>query len=295
MPTFLQSANSLANANLAANANDPDTFVYGSKANGNYIARVFQVQGGSSGAAGVLLAKGYLPESFSLGMSAEWGEPFANIGAGALGDAIQVLTNRKLVNQTMTMQVWQGTSPVRFNLRFHFVAYNNTYNDVVGPVQALYRLVTPSRGAGGILVPPGPDVQWLQGYAAQIESGGAAALAQLSSAVRGNTGSGQSGSNSTTGTAAKVVNTALGKITIYIGKFLTFDNVVVENVDAEFDTMFDASGLPISAKVDVSFKTFTILVQSQDPTSNTNNGQNAQDDDISTLFNQAPAGAPANQ
>lgn len=265
-----------ADANKRALANDPDVYMFGAKANSNYLARIFQVQGGSTGAQGALIARGYLPETFNIGVSSEWSEPFASISAGALGDAVQLLTNRKLVTQAMTMQMWQGTAPIRFNMRFHFVAYSDAYQDVVSPVESLIRLTVPFRATGGVLVPPGPDVQWLQGIGNQLDA------QNVQSAYNLRFGSGQANTNSSNGTSPKVINTAKGKISVAIGNFLYFDNVVVENVDAEFDTAFTSAGLPISARVDVTFKTFTILTQDAQNDNGTSNGV---DDDITALFN----------
>lgn len=246
---------------------DYDTFGYGTKANKNYVARIIQ--------DGNLIARGYLPEVLNLGVSAEWSEPFAQLGAGALTDAVQMLTNRRLVNQAQTIQVWQGTTPIKFNLRFHFVANTDPDQEVTVPIMNLFRLVVPTK-ANGMLKPPGPDLAFAKGTGAAISDSLGSLFSTIQGGAQPGTTPGQDLQN--------IINGAKGKISLFIGNFLTFDNVVVENVDAEFDTMFDSQGRPLSAKVDVGFKTFMILTQNQPQTDSGGNATTTQDD-ISNLFN----------
>jgi hypothetical protein len=274
-PTLGQVLQSQADANVNGDPTDFTLFGYGAKANKNYVARVMQ--------NGKLIAKGYLPESLTLGVSAEWSEPFAQAGGGAVTDAIQMLTNRRMVNQAQTIQVWQGTTPVKFSLRFHFVANSDPDAEVVGPIMALMRLVLPTK-ANGLLKPPGPDLEFLAGTGAAISD----SFATVKSAITGG-----AGPTTTPGQDVKnVIDGAKGKISLFIGSFLSFDNVVLENVDAEFDTMFDRNGRPISAKVDVSFKTFMILTQSP-PTTDSAGNSNVSDDDLMKLFNYVASTATA--
>lgn len=257
-----------ADANRGLNATlDYDSFGYGTRANDNYVARIMQ--------DGNLIARGYLPETLNVGVSAEWSEPFAQMGAGALTDAVQMLTNRRLVNQAQTIQVWQGTTPIKFNLRFHFVANSDPDAEVLVPVMNLFRLTVPTK-VNGMLKPPGPDLQFAKGVGSAIVD----SVGSIRSAVAGG-----AAPQTTPGQDLRnIIDGAKGKISLFIGNFLTFDNVVVENVDAEFDTMFDAFGRPLSAKVDVSFKTFMILTQQQ-PTTDSAGNSTATQDDISRLFN----------
>lgn len=275
MPGTSFTSGALAQANRNLSSGDPDTYMFGGKANKNYLARVYQTTGASGGAQGQLVARGYLPETFSIGVSSEWSEPFANVSAGQLADAVQLVTNMRPVSQAMTMQVWQGTAPVRFNMRFHFVAYSDAYMDVVQPVERLMRLTVPFRKAGGILVPPGPNVQWLQGIASQFGGGQSNAPTNLTF------GSSQQNANSSSGETPKVLDNARGKISLAIGRFLWFENVVVESVDTEFDTAFTSEGFPISARTDITFKTFTVLTQGEQ---NENGQASGVNDDITKLF-----------
>lgn len=47
------------------------------------------------------------------------------------------------------------------------------------------------------------------------------------------------------------------KISIQIANFIKFDNVIITNVNARWNMQLTPEGLPISAEVDVAFKTFT--------------------------------------
>lgn len=48
-------------------------------------------------------------------------------------------------------------------------------------------------------------------------------------------------------------------VTIHVGQFMTFDRVIIKDVDIEFDSRFVIGGGPIGATAKVSFETFEVM------------------------------------
>lgn len=208
--------------------NDSDVPQYGSPSNSNYVVRIKQAGGGQ--------VKGYVPETFQMAVTSQFNQPFGQGAANtAFGKATQVLAGVAVTSQSMTAQVWEGTQPIELTLEMEFVAESNPQTEVLEPIKELMKMVMPSTGPGGFMLkPPGPVysgvVDWTAPFTVKKGEGGTAK-----------------------------------QITVQIGNFLLFDNVVIESVNCTFHSMMHSSGIPLRATVAITFKTFFVQLSDDIP------------------------------
>lgn len=263
-PTLSDRVNSRRNGNRNADAawgesvgsDEGGPRPYGMKVNRNYIARIVQ--------DGKMVAKGYLPETFTVSVNSHYDPPFGqgNQDGGAIGSALKIVGHTTLVSQSMTMQVWGGTDPIELQLDMEFLAESDPYTEVIMPIKKLMRLVMPNKTDGvGRLEPPGPKINWadtLKGISLDVLKGiGNASFEQAGNTLR------------------NAQDAATGKISVFVGNFLTFDSVVITNVTQVYHSMFDAKGLPLRATVSVQFRTFLVPATSN----------KVDEDDLIRMFN----------
>lgn len=262
-----------------------------------YIARIIydiptsENQGNASGlgpnSAGKNVVTAYLPENFQMAFQSSFDQPFAQglIQNQAVNLAARAFAGVSLTTQSMTIQVWQGTSPVDFSLTFIFVANDDPIKDVVWPIATLTKLALPGRaqGFGGVLIPPGPRADLSKAYDQIVSAvsefspqdllqGVVAATAGTIAGPFGIVGASKAGLVNFQNLAQKSqsalnklgeaisapIKQPLNNIALRIGRFMYFRSVVIESVSQVYDTAFDSNGQPIKASVDVSFKTFVI-------------------------------------
>ena len=231
------------NALTSSQQQDVGQTRYGMEVNNNYIVRVLQ--------EGKLIAKGYVPETFQLSIQSRYGQPFGQGVAttGSVGTAMKVLGHTTLTSQSMTMQVWEGSEPLELSFEFEFLAESDPYIEVIKPIKDLLKLVMPTTGDFGLLKPPGPQIEWIN------------SAKDLLSGVSAMIGAGvtkESFQEKIGGSLKTAVDGAKGKISIFVGNFLAFDNVVIESVNQTYHSMFDDKGQPLRATVAITFKTFMV-------------------------------------
>jgi hypothetical protein len=198
---------------------------YGMKDNPNY--KVLIAGGGKK-------IKAYVPETFQLSVNGNFGPAFGQgIADSTLGNFSKLFGLGALTSQSMSAQVWMGSSPVEMSLELEFIASDSPTLQVMNPVKDLMSITMPSRGAGGFLLdPPGPSYVDIQNW--QIGDG-------------------------------KSIGNPGRKISVKIGNFLLFDNVVIENVNTTYHSMMHSSGIPLRATCAVQFKTFFIQLKEDLP------------------------------
>jgi hypothetical protein len=192
-----------------------------------------------------------LPEHFSYHVTSDWQSLLANpsliamaansgiLGgtgsqiAGIVGAAITGATGYTDYPQAATQQVWHATSPLQLNFPMVFNAIYDPTQEVTQPIMELTRLVVPSNGVG-------------------VHTGYSALNAALAKAPVLKA----PGPNLLDATNGKGY-----KIQLRIGQCMVFDNVIVTSVSPMYDTMAHQTGDFISAQVDVSFITTTILTK----------------------------------
>lgn len=199
---------------------------YGMTVNPNYQVRIKQD-------ANEVLA--YVPETFQISVSSQFNQPFGQgLSNSTAGTAAKVMGLGALTSQSMTAQVWEGTQPIELTLELELVAEYDPKAEVLEPIKKLLAMTMPSRGAGGVLLdPPGPKYKDVLDWAAF-------------DVIKGE------------GKAAR-------QITVQIGTFMLFDNVVIENVNTTFHSMMHESGVPLRATCSVTFKTFFIQLTDDIP------------------------------
>lgn len=166
-----------------------------------------------------------LDESFSISIGSQWESPFANVmqdaiqkagGKVAIAGAMAKFAGIETKNKQTSAQLWQSSTPIEFSIPFTFVATNDPEKEVKDKVKNLLKLCAPSEN-GLMLKAPGPSV---------------------ADAARG----------------------ALGlkgrKIKLRIGTFLTLEPCIITRVDAQFENLMGAHGIPLKAKVTVDITSY---------------------------------------
>lgn len=202
----------------------------------NYIVTL-EVRGDNSG--GNFAISTSVDESFSISMSSQWDDPYANVlsealsgvaGASVAGIAKQVgqATGLSARSRYSSARVWQSSSPIGFQIPFTFIAQEDPYEEVQLKVQKLLKLVAPSPGGDGMREKLGE------------KAGNAISLVSLKAP------------------GPTIKDQLMGgiNISLRIGNFLLLDNCVIENVDVQFDSIMGDSGIPHKAKATVDVKSY---------------------------------------
>jgi hypothetical protein len=199
---------------------------YGMEENSNYKVFIKQAGGGE--------VEAYVPETFQLAVTSQFNQPFGQgISNSTVGTATKMLGLGALTSQSMTAQIWEGTQPIEITLELEFVAEYNPQNEVLKPIKDLLTMTMPSRGGSGFLLdPPGPKYVDIVDWEAFEAAKGSQASKQIS---------------------------------VKIGNFLLFDNVVIESVNSTFYSMMHETGIPLRATVAVTFKTFFVQLTDDIP------------------------------
>lgn len=169
-----------------------------------------------------------IPKDFGLRSEVEWGNLSKDLLPGSFGaimdnifkglDLISKITGvqSSTVNALQQFPVWLGNSPISFDIPFEFRAMSNAQKEVVEPIKQLLALSCPME-EGDLLYAPGPRIKAKSDGSFYFE---------------------------------RKYN-----IKLKIGNLLTIRNILITNVNPTFDSRFVASGAPISAKAEVSFRT----------------------------------------
>jgi hypothetical protein len=212
-------------------------------------------------------------------------------------------SGNSLIAQDMTVQVWSGSAPWDFSLPFVFTADKSAAQDVVLPIKQLAGLITPARNSAGFLISPGPTVdvgqaisQFGKGvseamittgnqmdsktlqYGGQITEALSEAVDKVAGFITGskkettqspvaqreadrrlrqNQDAEQAGT--TTQTSDKIRN----RVSLHVGKYMYFPAVIVTSVGKTYNTIFDKTGKPVRATVNVNFRTMVTPVKAE--------------------------------
>ena len=169
-----------------------------------------------------------IPKDFGLRSEVEWGNLSKDLLPGSLGSIVDNifkgldLTSKitgaqsSTVNAIQQFPIWLSNSPISFDIPFEFRAMSDAKKEVVEPIKQLLGLACPTE-EGDLLYAPGPRIKI--------------------------------NSNNTFSFDPKY------NIKLKIGNLMTIRNILITNVNPTFDSRFAASGSPISAKAEVSFRT----------------------------------------
>lgn len=166
-----------------------------------------------------------LQDTFVLSTKSEW-EPFNPLG-DIIPEEVKALGaafGKSFQTRVSSRRFWKGTEPLDLKIELKFEAYKDTYKEVVEPCMNLQKLALPSGGMFGqynLLTPPGPNPFTLKSE----------------QATRGEL------------------------ITIYIGRFLVFESVVVKDVSTTFSDRIARNGHPVSASTTITFQTYEVYTK----------------------------------
>lgn len=190
-----------------------------------------------------------LPERYNLSLSSDWSMPFASHNAaeaagayaeargksqryqGAVKAGVNLASQASGIStrvKSQSMHVWEGSSPISMSFDLIFHAKTNSVQDVRDKHMALWKMTAPTELPGGqALRAPGPTLK--------DQAAGMFGLFDEYSR----------------------------RISLQIGTYLYFDNVIVRSVGADIETLCGADGIPISMSINVEFATFygTFTVQ----------------------------------
>lgn len=198
---------------------------------------------------------GFVPEDFSIGLSADWASPFAdtslldsgpkgsrnpfrNDKAGFMNSALK-FAGASTLHKLWTARVWTTPSYLTLDLPILINASKDTKTEVVEPIVRLLSLCAPSESPGGLLVPPGPSpAMALADKLAQIAEDSADAV------------TGGDGVTDTGNSLSKIAGSILDdqeSFTVEIGTFFRGTPMIVTNVTSNFDNMFEhGTGNPLN-------------------------------------------------
>lgn len=217
----------------------------------------------------------YLEQALSFGVTAQYSQPFASAldGGGAISGLMRTLGVMPLT-QFLTTEIWYGSSSIEFSLDFVIYAEENARSDVVDPIKQLMALVIPSVTKLGFLQTPGPYLGKKTNVSSTTALNAAGdAIGSLASATAG-----AAMSTVTNGFASGVkkelagikksqatIREAFGtnnKISLVIGTFAFFSEVVITGVEVSPRVLWDSEGKPTYSQVRVGFKTYRTPVVS---------------------------------
>lgn len=242
----------------------------------------------SDAASPVVNIHAHMPESFMMDMSSEYVAPFTQglTGNALIDTVLKVGLGLRLVNQTLTAQIWQGSAETVLGLELEFQAERDPRTEVQEPILQLMKLTTPSvLGEDGFLRSPGPKIgpeavkELVDSYTSSMGSAAQGALdflpiGQKSAKLVDPSMSCTNGNFQAMHTRSPSQNTQYGahdrfkkhikdQISIQIGKFAIFESVVITNVQKTYEARLDAfTGLPHHAKVSIQFKPLFMIIQS---------------------------------
>jgi len=214
-----------------------------------------------------------LQDPIQMNIASKW-EPFIPttlLNKGNLAAQLVSLGHRSLITKASSRRVWMGTTPISLSLNMKFESISDSSKEVTEAFKTLQQICCPSDPSGGqgisvfdmanalsslnpgkikealskapTLIPPGPSPFTMEG------------VLNLRSA--GNLGGGI-GINAT---EERIDGGDV--IIIEIGRFLTFYNVIVNDVKVTVPPKMAISGDPISASVNITFETYEMITREE--------------------------------
>lgn len=210
----------------------------GNNAKDEYIVRITSEQCGT--------VEAILQEKISFGMKSTWD----SVTPTALGDLANTFTQffgeKAAVNTLMSRRMWKGSEPITISMSLQFWAASSAQKEVLDPIKTLMKMAAPSKGKAlnkwlgsdiNLLDPPGPSPFTSESV-----------LRTQTNKMRG----------------ANIDKQDLKGgdfISISIGKYLRFDNVILNEPQITIENKVTRGGLPIRGEAVVTFQTYTIYTK----------------------------------
>ena len=264
-------------------------------ANPNYAVVIHQSLVGGN----VVDILGSLPENLRMGLSSEWEAPLAGGLLGMLPGSVSGLLRMygvKPATQAMTLEIWQGSKFDDLSVDLVFTTYSDPIKDIREPLIALLKMVTPSVDSNGAIVSPGPSLdpkaagELVVGAMSSISSIAETAApligqvaGALSATAASYVGGGDYLKKSTTDPSSQslangasndwqakvpkaedIKSKILNPISMRIGNFLYFDQIVITGVTPDCDMQFldGRTSYPNVVHVSVTFRPLFMTIAS---------------------------------
>lgn len=171
---------------------------------------------------------GNLSEQFNLEFSSSWDSPFARTGINDLLGRVSGLDSESIAGalgavgmsnkiKHQTAQVWQESSPLSFNVEMIFRAQKDSLREVKDRHRALLKLAAPS----------------------ELANTGGAVLRAPGPTLSG-----------------KLIDPNSRQITLYIGRYLKVENVVIKSVSSDVECLFDKDGIPQAMTIALAVESY---------------------------------------
>lgn len=197
------------------------------------------------------VVKGLLPNRITFEVESDW-VPFIPLNVGIADKVFQAATGASLTTQFSSRRIWKGTSPVQISMELKFEAIQNARREVIEPCIRLMQMTLPKVGYDvqhgqfefsiPVLIPPGPSP--FAGF-----SGKGSLTKQLISYFNKD--------------AASSIFQGGDQISLSIGDYLKFDNVIIKTVRPDFDSRIGIDGYPIGASVNIILQTYEMITSNK--------------------------------
>jgi len=196
-----------------------------------------------------------LQDDFSTSVQSTWANPtMTGFLTPVLQEVAQAATTIGVGSQFMTRRIWHNSTPMKLQLKLKFDSIVNAHNEVVVPCGTLQQMTLPGkvryadRGEGTastakeflehvLIIPPGPNPFY-------VSSDAAARI------------------NEATGAPTGWMSRRQGDvIKINIGGLMSFENVILREVEVVWGRRFNKEGKPINATATVNFESFEIYTK----------------------------------
>jgi hypothetical protein len=148
----------------------------------------------------------------------------------------QAFFNTSLQNAALSRRIWRGTDPLSLTLNLRFEEEYSSTVEVMQACEALQAMCLPGSSSStglGLLIPPGPSPFVLD---------------------------------------ATTAGKASDLIAVYVGRALSFTNVIIKQVDVSYQTRMGTDGFFKAAKVAVTFETYEIVTKNRLRSASPNDG-----------------------
>lgn len=236
--------------------------------------------------------QGYMPDTISMGLSADYASPLEGVGealsgAGGPVSFVAKLMGNKISSNIFSVVLWSGSSHMDLTLELRFVALTDSYKDVIEPIRKLTSLITPTiesfsatNGAVqlGFMKSPGPSFTYAgdtsvlntAGYVAGTVANAVGDLGNAvtdavtnvsngnQTAMQGVISAGGASIEALGGAFNNIVKDIVVKnnISVKLGEFALLRSVVVKDVTSAYNIKADAQGNWTDATVSVQIGTF---------------------------------------
>ena len=252
-------------------------YLGGPQVNPNFCVTINAPAGDNGRGAVQVVASLDGAQQLSLSAGSRYDAPFdqglAELVGGETAGTIARLFGIRTVTKSMTSQVWQGSEHLCLTINLLFIAEEDAMTEVIQPIKSLMSLAMPSVDTDKFLSAPGPRVRFktpeeggvtldsFTGLFKNVLSAGAGALG-LGGPTQDSNGnqiaipSFKQSLEEFTGLFDQIG--VDNPTSIGIGQFMMFKSVVVKNVEPVYEQVFDPNGLPMVARVAITFETHQI-------------------------------------